>query len=144
MPKSWVMLAPLLLAAVVSAGDASAADMSIALGEVVSPHEGAGVDSAALRSAAEGELGNVDQVKLQRLHEKRAVLVSVAVVFATKSPYTCTINATLRDAKTGSMLAIVEGRARAESDANSELRKRVLRAAMRSALSQIPDALAGS
>jgi len=153
MPKSRFMLAPLLhvalvglvsLVSLVSAGDASAADTSIALGEVAVPPEGSGVDSAALRSAAQGELGIVDQAKLQKLRKKRAVLVSVAVIGAEKSPYACTINAMLRDAKTGAMLAIIEGRARAEGDATTELRKQVLRAAMHSALMQIPEALAAN
>jgi hypothetical protein len=131
----------MLFAAAVSAGDASAADTSIALGEVAVPPLSSGVDRAALKSAAEGELLVVDA---SRLRKKRTVVVSVAVIGASHSPFACTVNALLRDAKTGNMLAIIEGRAKAEGDANPELRKQVLRAAVRSAVSQIPAALAAN
>lgn len=144
MAKPWLFLAPMLVAAAVFAGDARAADTSIALGEVAVPPPSSGVDRAALKTAAEGELSGVDQGKLRSLRKKRAVLVSVAVIGSQQSPFGCTINAMLRDAKTGTMLAIVEGRAKAEGDANLELRKQVMRAAVRSAVSQIPAALAAN
>jgi hypothetical protein len=144
MAKPWLSLAPTLLAALVFAGDASAADTSIALGNVAVPPASSGVDRAALKSAAEGELSGVDPAMLRKLHKKRAVLVSVAVIGGQQSPFTCTVNAMLHDAKTGTMLAIIEGRAKAEGDANLALRKQVLRAAMHSAMSQIPAALAAN
>ena len=53
-------------------------------------------------------------------------------------PFGRTVNALVGDAKTGSMLALIEGRARAEGSANPELRKQVLRAALHSAVSKIP------
>ena len=137
------MLAPLLLATALCAGDARAADTSIALGEVAVPPVSSGVDRGALKSAAEGELRGVDASKL-RPHKKRSVVVSMAITDSTQSPFGCTVNALLRDAKTGNMLAIIEGRARSEGAANAEVRSRVLRAAVRSAVSQIPDALAGN
>jgi hypothetical protein len=141
MARPWLLLAPLLLAAAISAGDANAADTSLALGEVAVPPVSSGVDRAALKSAAEGELLGVDA---SRLRKKRTVVVSVAIIGASQSPFGCTVNALLRDAKTGNMLAITEGRAKAEGDANPELRKQVLRAAVRSAVSQIPAALAAN
>jgi hypothetical protein len=143
MAKSWLLL-PLLCAAALATGDARAADTSIALGEVGTPPASSGVDRDALRSAAEGELGEVDPVRMRLLRKKRAVIVSVAVIGAEPRPYACTVNAVLRDAKTGTMLAIVEGRARGEGAPSPELRKQVLRAAMRSAVNQIPDALAAN
>lgn len=144
MPKPWLLLAPMLLAAAISAGDANAADTSIVLGDVAVPPVSSGVDRAALKNAAEGELSGVDPAKLRMLRKKRAVLVSVAVIGAQQSPFACTVNAMLHDAKTGTMLAIIEGRAKAEGDANAELRKQVLRAAVHSAVSQIPAALAAN
>lgn len=141
MAKPLALLAPLLLAAALSAGHASAADTSIALGEVTAPPAGSGVDRAALKTAAEGELRIVDS---SRLRKRRTVVVSMAVIGSQQSPFACTVNALLRDAKTGTMLAIIEGRARSEGDPNPEVRKQVLRAAVRSAVSQIPDALAGN
>jgi len=143
MTKPAFLVAPLLLAVALSAGDASAADTSIALGEVAVPPASSGVDRAALKTAAEGELRGVDASKL-RARKRRDVVVSVAVVGSTPSPFACTINALLYDAKTGTMLAIIQGHAHSEGAANDEVRKRVLRAAMRSAVSQIPDALAAN
>lgn len=141
MSKPWAFLAPLLLASAISAGDASAADPSIALGEVAVPPVSSGVDQAALKSAAEGELRGVDA---SRLRKRRNIVVSVAIIGSSQSPFGCTVNALLRDAKTGTMLAIIEGRARAEGDASAELRQRVLRAALASAVRQIPAALAAN
>lgn len=141
MSKTWALLAPLLLAATLSGGDAKASDTSIALGEVAVPPASSGVDRATLKTAAEGELRGVDTSKLRK---HRNVLVSVAIIGSAQSPFACTVNALLRDAQTGTMLAIIEGRAHAEGAANPELRKQVLRAAVRSAVRQIPDALASN
>lgn len=137
------LLAPLLLAATVAlaAGDANAADAALALGEVAAPPPSSGVDRATLKSAAEGELEKVDA---SRVKKKRAVLVSVAITSATDAPVGCTVNAMLRDAKSGTMIAIVQGHARAEGNVSPDLRKAVLRAAMRSAVSQIPQALSSN
>ena len=144
MPRPWFLLAPLLLATALSAGDASAAETSIALGEVAVPPASSGVDHALLRTTVEGELRGVDAKKLHVLRKKRAVLVSMAIMSSTPSPFACSINAVLRDARTGAMLAVIEGRARSEGDASPEVRSRVLRAAVRSAVRQIPEALAGN
>lgn len=144
MLRPWLTLAPLLLATALSAGDASASETSIALGEVAIPPVSSGVDHAALKTAAEGELRGVDAKKLRELRKKRAVLVSMAIIGSTPSPFACSVNAVLRDAKTGTMLAVIEGRARSEGDASPEVRTRVLRAAVHSAISQIPEALAGN
>jgi hypothetical protein len=135
-----LLIAPLLVALALSAGDAAAADTSIALGEVAVPPLSSGVDRASLLTAAEGELRGVDASKL-RARKRRDVVVSVAVVGSAPSPFACTINALLYDARTGTMLAILQGHAHSEGAANDDVRKRVLRAAMRSAVSQIPAAL---
>jgi len=144
MLRPWLTLAPLLLATALSAGDASAAETSIELGEVAVPPASSGVDHAALKTAAEGELRGVDAKKLRVLRKKRAVLVSMAIIGSTPSPFACSVNAVLRDARTGTMLAVIEGRARSEGDASPEVRTRVLRAAVHNAVSQIPEALAGN
>jgi len=137
--RSWklaALLAPLL---VVAGGEARAGDTSIALAEVAVPTASSGVDLATLRSAAEGELRVVDVSKLRK---PRNVLVSVAIIGSAQAPCAFTVNALLRDAKTGTMLAILEGRARAEGNGNPDARKQVLRAALHGAVRQIPDALA--
>src|SRR4051812_31786455 len=100
--KAALFIAPLLLALSLSAGDAGAAETSIALGDIAVPPVSSGVDRAALKTAAEGELRGVDASKL-RARKKRDVVVSIAVVGSTPAPYACTVNALLHDAKTGNM-----------------------------------------
>jgi len=141
MSKPWAVLAPLLLATAIFAGDANAGDNAIALGEVAIPPTTSGLDQATLKTAAEGEIRIVDS---SRLRKARKVVVSVAIIGSEAVPFGCTVNALVRDAKTGSMLAIIEGRARAEGSVSPELRKQVLRAALHSAVSKIPDALAAN
>ncbi|MDB4945158.1 MAG: hypothetical protein JWP97_4692 [Labilithrix sp.] len=135
--------APLALAgaACLSAGDAQAGDTTVSLGEVSDPPATLGVDLPAFKNAAEGELRGVD---LSKLRKRRNVLVSVAVIGAAGAPFGCTVNALLRDAKTGTMLAIIEGQARVEGSPNAALRREVLRAALRNAVKKIPEALAGN
>ena len=128
-----------LVLATGSASDASAANESeIAVSEVETPPASAGVDRAQLKSAAEGEIKQIDGSRAKG----RRVLVSVALLSRDDAPVSFSVNATLRDAKSGSMIAIVEGRARAEGSATSDLKREVARAALRSAVRQIPDALA--
>jgi hypothetical protein len=140
-PPACALLAPLLFAAVMVSGEARASDTSIALAEVAVPPVSSGVDHASFRSAAEGELRIID---VSRLRKRRDVLVSVAIIGAAQSPSAFTVNALLRDAKTGTMLAILEGRARSEGASSADVRKQVLRAALHSAVRQIPDALAAN
>jgi hypothetical protein len=124
-------------------GGASAAhaatDSEISVSEVAPPPQGAGVDQAGLKTAAEGEIKRIDGSKAKG----RRVLVSVALLSRDDAPVSFSVNATLRDAKSGAMIAIVEGRARSEGNANATwaLKREVAHAALRSAVRQIPDAL---
>jgi hypothetical protein len=124
-------------------GPASAADEKLALGEVSVPTPLPGADRAALASAAEGEIHKVDAS-----HVKRRVIVSVAIVETSDAPSVAlAVDACLRDQKSGTMLAILKGRAALDSGpapVSPSVRAAVLRAAVRSALQQIPTALAGS
>lgn len=135
--------APLALAgaACLSTGDAQASDTSLALAEVATPPVAMGVDLPSFKTVAEAEVRGVDVSKLRK---RRNVLVSIAVIGAAGAPFGCTVNAMLRDAKTGTMLAILEGRANVEGSPSPEVRKEVLRAALRSAVKKIPEALAGN
>src|SRR5687768_5103255 len=117
-----------LLCCALGSGDAQAADASIALGEV-SGGKLPGTDAGVVKSAAEGELQRIDPQKLPRA---RTFVVSVAVSATTEAPVGCTINATVRDGRTGTMLAILEGRALAEGRADGETRAAVTRAAVKS------------
>lgn len=135
-----VLLVPLVLALSSVAGEASSAEEKIALGEisVPDPQTPAGVDRASLRRAAEGEIAAVDTARM-----KKRVVVSIAVSATSDRPAVAvSVDAALRDAKSGTILAVVQGRARAEGGACPELRQLVLRAAVKSAMSQIPIAVA--
>lgn len=141
-PRAWQLLGPLVLAGAFAARDASSAQDEISLGEVSVPEAGTppGVDRATLKTAAEGEIRSIDT---KTLRGKKRVVVSVAVSQTVDRPAVAvSVNAMLRDKRSGNMLAIIQGRARAEGGANAELRKAVLRAAVKSAVSQIPQALA--
>jgi len=120
--------------------DAAAAESPIAVGEVAPPPAGSGIDAAVLREAAKAELQQID---VSRLALRRKVVVSLALTRAVvEGTIACTVNAMLRDARTGSMIAIIEGGAEAAGPASIELRKRVADAAVRSAVRRIPGVLA--
>lgn len=132
--RAWIVLG--VLGAVLAPRGAPAADDRIAIGEVSVPAAPPGVDRAALRSAAEGELRVLDASRV-----KRRVVVSLAVVGATDAPVAVSVSAMVRDGRTGAMIAVIEGRARADGGGNVELRRAVLRAAVRTAVRQIPAAV---
>ncbi len=139
-PRTTALAAALAVAfGLLQPGDAEAADASqIAIGEV-SGGKLPGTDAAVVKSAAEGEIRQLDAAKLPRT---RAYVVSLAVIGTTDAPtVACTINATVTDRKTGVMLAILEGRARAEGRADDQTRAAVVRAAVKSAVSRLPEAL---
>ena len=134
---------PLLLAgaAMMVGGEANASDTSLALGEIAAPAAAMGIDLPSFKAAAEGELRGVD---ISKVRKHRNVLVSVAIIGSEQAPFGYTVNALLRDAKTGTMLAILEGKAKADGAANESLRRQVLRAALHGAVTKIPEALASN
>jgi hypothetical protein len=138
MARLWPRIA-MLVAILGIAGPAGAADDRISLGEVSVTQPAPGLDAATLKTAAQGELENVDTT-----HMKRRVIVSVAVTGASDAPVACTVNTVVRDKKSGTIIAIIEGRASTDARGDAEVRKAVLRAAVRTAVRQIPDALSGS
>lgn len=145
MRHAWSHLAALFtfVLAATFAVSANAAELSFALGEVAAPPEVSGIDQATLKNAAQHELDTVDTSRVKP-KKRRPVVVSVAITSATDASKGCTVNAMLRDAKSGVMIAVLQGRASTQSDSPTpDLRKAVLRAAMRSAVTQIPEALSG-
>lgn len=115
---------------------AFAADSRIALGEVTVPHRAA-LDVDAVRTTAQSELLRIDTSKLPR---SRNLVVSLAVV-AVADDSAASVDATLSDGVTGSMIAVLEGRARTNGTASREERAELVRVAVRSAVRQIPQAL---
>mgnify|MGYP001202444473 CR=1 FL=1 len=120
-------------------GKVDATEGPIAVGEVSPPPAGSGIDASVLREAATAEIKQMD---LSGLRDRRKVVVSLALTRAvTDGPIACTVNAMLRDARTGAMIAIIEAGAHAEGPASPELRNQVAHAAVRSAVRRIPGVL---
>lgn len=118
-----------------------AADAPIAVGEITPPPASSGIDASVLRDAAAAEIKQIDP---SRLPLRRKVVVSLALTRAVaEKTISCTVNAMVRDAHTGVMIAIIEAGAQAEGPASAELRKQVAHAAVRSAVRRIPRALGG-
>ena len=126
-----------------SGGDA------VALGEVSSTVERRDVDlRALLRTSAEEELRALD---LRGIPATRRSILSVSLVkmetaqeaapAGNKTVTTCIVSATLRDARRGAIFAVLEGRARGESDAGGTGTGMFVRTAVRGAVARIPEAL---
>lgn len=140
----------LVLAAVLGAThDASAAER-LSLGEVSTSVTRRDVDvPALLRILATEELRAVETSKAPRDARHRGAIVSVALVRmdtesnAKGSASTCVVSVVLRDPARGVLLALLQGRARAEdgSRAANAAERSALQASLRSALSRIPEAL---
>lgn len=122
-----------IAAATLFGGAADAADPPIAVGEVSPPP---GIDAAAIRDAAEVEIKQIDT---SRIPDRRRVVVSLAVA---DGPTACTVNAMLRDARTGTMIAIIEHSMQADGS-TVEQRRLMANRAVRSAVRRIPKALGG-
>lgn len=110
----------------------------IALGEIAPPPPSSGLDLQLVRTAAEGELRRIDTSHVKQ----KGIVVSLAVTKTTDRPVGCAVSAMIRDRKSGSMIAIVQGEAHAEGDRTADLKKEVGSAAVRSAVRQVPLALA--
>jgi hypothetical protein len=136
----------LVLAMAAFAAPAHASDGGVIIGEVSSQVARSGVDyEMLLRSASEQEILSLD---LSKVPHGRQVIVSVALVrletLAERrtTDTTCKISATVRDAKRGSIFAILEGEAHASSrDSASDVESTAVRGALHGALGHIPELL---
>jgi hypothetical protein len=128
----------LCVAAVLVGHEARATDATISLGEVATPPASFGVDAGALHESA---VGAIKQLDVSRLRRRASVVVSLAVTRAAVDPVDCTVNATVRDTRTGAMIAIIEASAQAAGPVSPAVRKQVADAAVRRAISRIPSAL---
>jgi hypothetical protein len=122
-----------------------AREKPVVIGEVSSQVARQGIDYAALvRLTSEEELRALDWSHVP--HGKR-VIASIALVrldtFAEPrtTDSTCEISATLRDARGGTVFAILEGKARAKTDGASTSEIGALRGALHGALARIPEVL---
>lgn len=132
-------LAMLVAGGAASPREARADSAPVRLGELSVPAE-AGVSGELVREAVGLELGRLDAAALGRA--RRPLVLSVAVRLEGS---TCKVNATLRDARRGTMLAILEGSASAAAGRAPapNVRDAIVRVAVRGAVSQIPDAIRG-
>jgi hypothetical protein len=128
----------LCVAAVLVGDEAQATDAPIALGEVAPPPASFGVDAGALHDAAAGAIRQLDVSQIRR---RSSVVVSIAMTRVAIDPVDCTVNATVRDTRTGAMIAIIEASAHAAGPVSAAVRKQVADAAVRKAISRVPTAL---
>jgi len=152
-------LASLAAAAVVMAVPATAGERRVVVGEVSSQVARPGIDyEALLRSASEEEIRALD---LTRVPAGKKVVVSVSLVRldtladVRATDASCEVNATLRDARRGTIFAILEGRARARSgdgasaqsagrstlEARGAVEESAVHGALHGALARIPEVL---
>jgi hypothetical protein len=139
-------IAAIAIAIATFAAPAMARESRVVIGEVSSNVTRAGQDyESLLRSASEEELSALD---LSLIPLKRRVIVSVALVrldtlaAPRTTDATCEISATLRDARGGSVFAILQGKARAMSGgAPGEVESTAVHGALHGALARIPEAL---
>jgi hypothetical protein len=74
---------------------------------------------------------------------RKRVVVSLSLAPLTEDQE-CTVDATLRDDRTGSVVATIETASRASGPLNADQRKLLAYAAVRRAVRKMPTALAGS
>ena len=136
-------VASIVLAATVFAAPASAGEVRVVIGEVSSQVARTGL--SFLRAASEQELSSLDLSKVPR---GKHVIVSIALVRLDTlaeprtTDATCEVSATLRDAKGGTVFAILEGKARVKGGgAPGAVESSVVHGALHGALGRIPEVL---
>jgi hypothetical protein len=142
--SSFLVVASILFACTADA----APPAPIAIGEVTSEVTREGVDVALeLRTVVEQELPAVDMAGRPK---PRPAILSVALVRLeraasadNKTTVACFVTATVRDKRKGAIVAVLEGRARAENEDRFALllEHAVLKSAVRGALARLPEAL---
>lgn len=114
----------------------SAATVTAAI-EIAPPPAAYGTDVDALREVASAEL----RAAQAPAGVKRRVVVSLAVAApATDEPNECAVDATLRDERTGAVLAVVDATMRATGPLSREARRALAHAAVRSAARKVTTA----
>jgi len=139
------------LSATTASSDPTQAKTPVTLAEVASRVDGAALPNVVelLRSDVESEIAAIDWDKTGLRNKTKKYTVSAAVVRldskreADGLKATCTVSATLREAKTGTLLAIVEGRAQAEEapSAGARAQRGALAGAARGAVTALPEAI---
>jgi hypothetical protein len=149
MRTSWPLrrrVASLAVAVAALSVTAQAGERRVVIGEVSSQVVRSGVNyESLLRAASEEELQALD---LSLVPRGKRVIVSVSLVrldtLAQSSAVdaTCEVSAALRDAKGGTVFAILQGKARAKSVGTAgTVESTAVHGALHGALARIPEAL---
>lgn len=110
------------------AATSEAATMTTAI-EIAPPPAAYGTDANALRAIAAAELPS---------NAKRGVVVSLAVATpASDEPTECAVDATLRDARTGAVIAVIDATTRMTGPLSRDERRALAHAAVRNAARRI-------
>lgn len=145
--RSTPLLGVLALALALSTTSADASVPALSIGEVTTRVTRKEVDlPSAFRSAVEVELNQVD---LRDVRKRERLVVSASLIRLDtetkdgRAHTTCVVSATLRKARGGALLAILQGKARAEDTARQVPSNEMaaLRAAVHSAVVGIPTAM---
>jgi hypothetical protein len=117
------------------ADEPKAATVPTTVIEIAPPPPEAEADVDALRAAAEAEAAAFVGVQ-------RPVVITVSLRQTSEdASLICNANATVRDAKTGNMLVIVEAEARTSSEPTSDQRRAIASAVVGRAVRNVPTAL---
>jgi hypothetical protein len=125
------------------APEVSAKEMTCATLEILPPPAVLGTNAATLRSVAEPEVRRVDATLSRGRHR---VVISLALTREARGTQPIVgVNATVRDARTGAMLAIIETNARADGNGpvSSDQERQLAYSAVRNAVRRVPGALHG-
>lgn len=124
-----VMVASVALA---FAGQSEAATTTTTI-EIAPPPAAYATDSSALHAIAAAELGSLDSAIA-----KRRVVLSLAVAKpATDEPTDCAVDATLRDAKTGAVIAVIDTTTRMSGPLSRVERRALAHTAVRNAARRV-------
>lgn len=105
--------------------------------EVAPPPPSFGTDAAGIKSVAQGEVKKLTALPKHR----RGVVISLALSQTGATASGCSVNATVRDARSGNVIAIIESGAHTDGPVSPELRKEMAFAAVRDAVRKVPSAL---
>ena len=129
----------LACAAAIGSDDARAAEPTVI--EIAPPPAAYATDATALRAAAAGEIKKLNTTLMRG---RRRVVVSLSLAPPASEPIVCNVNATVRDAKTGTLIAVIQSATRAGGPVTAAQRKELAYSAVRSAVRRVPTALAGT
>jgi len=115
------------------AAESQAAQSTTTAIEIAPPPAAYATDANALRAIAAAELDSA-----QTANAKRNVVVSLAVANpATDEPTECAVDATLRDARTGAVIAVIDATTKMTGPLSRDDRRALAHAAVRNAARRV-------